>query len=131
MEHQKALDKRQRKSCLEVFTQANLKRVETANDLVSNFNFFFFFLEIIKNKIVMGRHVIFSYYGTLPGLMTHLFETRINSLHNKYILTEFASGNKLHLISYKSTAKGNICPQHTHTDLLSSLLLKTNISLPV
>lgn len=79
----------------------------------------------------MGRHVIFSYYGTLPGLMTHLFETGVNSLHNKYILTEFVSRNKLHLISCKSTAKVNICPQHTHTDLLSSLLLKTNISLPV
>lgn len=41
MDHQKALDKRQGKSCLEVFTQANLKRVETATNLVSNFSFFF------------------------------------------------------------------------------------------
>lgn len=40
MEDQTALDKWQGKSSLEVFTQANLKRVETAANLVSNFSFF-------------------------------------------------------------------------------------------
>lgn len=41
MEDQKALEKWQGKSSSEVFTQANLSRVETAANLVSNFRGFF------------------------------------------------------------------------------------------